>query len=226
MKISFANVIAEICENIPGGDAEAVCKAIGSDTRVGNKYFRGGLAYGGPCFCRDNRAFNVAAKRAGKKAPMAIATDEVNTHQKGSRLTKFVGDIIEEKKCKKISILGLAYKEDTSLVEEAPSISLIWELCDMGVKVSAYDPMAMEEAKRSLMSGSKVRFCKTVEACLKGSSVCVILTPWKEFIKLDRHDFLENMKKNPTVIDCWGIYKSDKMRGIDLIRMGKSRIHA
>ena len=155
-KISFANMLAEICEKMPGGDAGAVSKAVGADSRVGTKYFRPGLPVGGPCFGRDLRAFSQAAGRFNVKASVAEAVDKLNESYRIHRIPEMILEALRERDTDRLSVLGLTYKEDTTLVEEAASISVIRVLSEQGIKINAYDPSGMEEAKREQIGRAHV----------------------------------------------------------------------
>lgn len=218
MKITFANVIAEICENMPKGNAANVLGAIGADSRIGKKYFKGALAYSGPCFPRDNQAFFHTAERYNVKATLAETTDMLNDYYKHYRLSKLLNKALEKKKVKKVAFLGLTYKEDTTLVEEAAPVAAMQNLAKQDIEVTAYDPMGMPEAEKVLNGDKKnIRFAETVSDCLRGQSVCFVGTPWDEFKLIKKHDFLFHMVSDPLIIDAWDLYDFD---GIDIIKIG------
>ena len=147
MKISYANALADMCERLPGADVEAVTDALGLDTRIGGKYLRGGLAYGGPCFPRDNKAFGVFARDLGAEPLLAEATDAVNVAQT-DRLARVVESRLEAGNA--VGILGLAYKPDTGVIEESPGLALARLLGSAGYEVRVYDPVATEAGVRAL----------------------------------------------------------------------------
>lgn len=380
LKITFANTIAEICEKLPGGDSEKVLQAIGSDTRIGNKYFKGGLGYGGPCllpeglvqtdeglkqikdikigdrvfthkgrlrrvtqiykrpyygsmikiqsmgfpnspiivtpdhpvwgykhiqeeeiqrieelefipaykikpgditalpfineenieipnlkinlselcvdkeykeskmvwinenriynmvklveethydgyvhnleveednsymlesgvvhncFPRDNRALFHSAEKYGIDMLFCKHTDDINNYHKTARICKLITDIMDEKGTEKLAVLGLAYKEDTPIIEESVAIEAIKLLSSDGIKVTVYDPEAMDEAKKEL--GENIIYADSAYSCLEGQSICFIATPWKEFGGLKADKILGVMAPNPIILDAWGI---------------------
>lgn len=123
MKISFANTLAELAEKIPGGDADAISRLLGYDSRIGRKYLSGGLAYGGPCFPRDNKAFAHFAKKVGSEARLSEATDKENAHQ-NERVVALIRQKIGSLKNKNISMLGLSYKPNTDVIEESAPIKI------------------------------------------------------------------------------------------------------
>jgi UDPglucose 6-dehydrogenase len=195
MKITFANLLAEICENTDGADVDEVTRIIGRDSRIGSKYLKGGLGYGGPCFPRDNIAFARFAESVSVKAELPITVHRANLSQ-----VKRVVKIIEQLKLnhdKKIGILGLSYKPDTPIVEESQSIMLARELSSKGYVVHVYDPLALEEAKKVL--GNTAIYEKTLDTCIKNVDVVVLATPWKSFSIINT--------EGKIIIDCWRLLK-------------------
>lgn len=229
LKITFANTIAEICEQLPGGDAEKVLKAIGSDSRIGNKYFRGGLAYSGPCFPRDCRAFSSSAKKYGIHMLFSSRTDEINNYHKTTRLCKLLTNILEEKKTDELAILGLSYKENTPVIEESVSIEVAKLLSMDGIKITVYDPAAMEEAEKEFRNEyENIFFADSEYSCLKEKSVGFIATPWDQFKKLEARHLLETMAKDPIILDAWGILPFQRIfyndSALNVRRIGRSII--
>lgn len=221
LKITFANVIAEICEGMPTGNAAHVLQAVGADSRVGKKYFKGGLAYGGPCFPRDNRAFAHAAKRAGVEASLAKVTDDINERMKHSRMNNLIKAVMKEKGAKSISVLGITYKEDTFLVEESAALSVVEDLASQGYVVKIHDPWGVPEARKVLHYGN-IAFSSDIENCLSGTSVCFVGAPWSSYKELTKEYFIKNMDQDPVIIDSWDLYD---FRGDDLscIKLGRCR---
>jgi UDPglucose 6-dehydrogenase len=196
MKITFANLLAEICENTDGADVDEVTRIIGRDSRIGSKYLKGGLGYGGPCFPRDNIAFARFAESVSVKAELPITVHRANLSQ-----VKRVVKIIEQLKLnhdKKIGILGLSYKPDTPIVEESQSIMLARELSSKGYVIHVYDPLALEEAKKVL--GNTAIYEKTLDTCIKNVDVVVLATPWKSFSIINT--------EGKIIIDCWRLLKA------------------
>lgn len=139
-KISFANMLSEICDALPGADIDDVTGAVGADSRVGSRYFRGALGYGGPCFPRDNKALSVAAESLGVSADIARATDVVNDRQV-ERVLQIVSKLCSEGE--KILVLGLAYKEDTPVTESSQAFEIAKQL-SLTRQVYAFDPLISE----------------------------------------------------------------------------------
>jgi UDPglucose 6-dehydrogenase len=218
MKISYANALADMCERLPGSDVEVVTDALGLDSRIGSKYLRGAIAYGGPCFPRDNKAFAVLARDLGTEPILAEATDAVNVAQT-DRLARIVQSRLSPGKV--VGILGLAYKPDTTVIEESPGIALARLLGDeAGYEVNVYDPVALDAALDVL--GGIAHGCASVADLLERSDVVVIATPWPEFAALPLHA-LERRGDRLVVIDCWRLLPKEMHAGtIDIVRLGQA----
>jgi UDPglucose 6-dehydrogenase len=214
MKISFANALASLCERIPGGDIDVVTRAIGLDSRIGSKYLKGGLSYGGPCFPRDNRAFSNIAEKLGNHARLSRATDEINADN-SAQLSQKILESLRGIENPQVAILGLTYKPNTFVVEESAAISIAQSLSENGAGVRCYDPAGMEQARRTL--GGKISYASDAFDCLSGSDFCVIATPWEEFKNLAPSVFLEKMR-HPTVLDCWRILDRSKFQAERKVR--------
>jgi len=215
MKISFANTLSNICEQIPGADVDAITSALGADKRISPYYIRGGLAYGGPCFPRDNRAFMAFASSFGCEARLAEATDEVNGHQVRHLEELVLKQLPDDRR---VSILGLAYKTNTPVIEESAAVKLASALVAKGVAVTVYDPLAADSARAIL--GDRVDYASSVRECLRDSSCCVVTLPYDELKDLD--DTL--ITHNPTtIIDCWRIVDPKRLGGkARLVALGKA----
>jgi UDPglucose 6-dehydrogenase len=218
MKISYANALADICERLPGADVDTVTDALGLDTRIGPKYLRGGIAYGGPCFPRDNKAFGVLARDLGAEALLAEATDSVNRAQT-ARLARIVQSRLKPDSV--VGILGLAYKPDTAVIDESPGVALARLLAEeAGIEVIVYDPVAMDGALDAL--DAAVRGSASLAELLERSHVAVIATPWPEFADLPI-EALERDGERLVVIDCWRVLSAEKYGdAIDMVRLGRS----
>jgi UDPglucose 6-dehydrogenase len=198
-KISYANMLAQVCEHLPGADADVVCSAIGCDTRIGSKYLKGALGYGGPCFPRDNVAFSALARATGAPALLAEATDQLNRRQV-PRLAEIVRSRLP--KGGTVGVLGLSYKPDTEVIEESQGLELAKDLAEKGFKVVVFDPAAMENAKRQI--GEAARYATSAAECARQADVLVITTAWSEFKKLTPAD-LKSGEPRPTIVDCWRV---------------------
>ena len=209
-KISLANAFAEICEQLPGGDIDAVTKFLGLDSRIGSKYLKGGLGYGGPCFPRDNLAFIHLARQLNSQAWLQQATNRVNRHQ-NERIAKLVESKLGNIRNKSIALLGITYKPNTDVVEASAALETAKELLKKGAHLKIYDPAGNANAQQVL--GSKnVVYATSVKGCLKGTQLCILATPWEEFKSLTPEDFITNMDK-PAVLDCWRFFDGEQFAG-------------
>lgn len=214
-KISYANMLSDICERLPGSDVDVVTDAIGLDTRIGSKYLKPAVAFGGPCFPRDNIALAALARKIGARADLAEATQQINNYQ-NDRLLHQIEQLDPEQK---IGILGLAYKPGTYVVEESQGIRLANLLATKRRAVSVFDPMAMEEAKKTLSHSIKI--ATSVSECLEQSDLLVILIPWPEFAKEITPAILEKSGSKKTIIDCWRLLsRAEYSKVCDLVYLG------
>jgi UDPglucose 6-dehydrogenase len=217
MKISYANALADMCERLPGADVEAVTDALGLDTRIGAKYLRGAISYGGPCFPRDNKAFGVLARDLGAAPLLAEATDAVNAAQT-DRLARVVQSRLKAGNA--VGILGLAYKPDTGVIDESPGIALARLLANAGYEVRVYDPVATGAALHAL--GGLAQGSSSVAELLAQSDVTVIATPWPEFAELPI-EALEQEGRCTVVIDCWRLLPDEADGGpVEIVRLGRA----
>lgn len=223
LKITFANTLAEICENLPGGDVEAVTAALGDDKRIGAKYLKGGLSYGGPCFPRDNRAFACSARKFGVETPLASVTDQLNNYHRKKRVPALILSYADSYKQNTVSILGLTYKPDTTLVEESAAIHIIKTLAEEGIQCRVYDPAGINDARNELKHLNRIDYCHSPAECLKNSGICFVATPWNEFRQLTRDDFTSNMVSPRIVLDAWNLYGFTMDDGIDYILIGRNK---
>jgi UDPglucose 6-dehydrogenase len=196
-KISFANMLARICEHLPKANVDVVTKAIGFDSRIGGKYLKGAISYGGPCFPRDNLALTYLARELGAPADIAETTHRFNSSQ-----VFWLADTVQQMAApgETIGILGLTYKPDTDVVEQAAGILLAQELARRDVPLAVFDPAGPRSVCAPL--GDQARFTATSKECIALSSVVVLATPWPEFIMIPAIDWARH---NPprTVVDCW-----------------------
>jgi UDPglucose 6-dehydrogenase len=206
-KISYANMLAQVCETLPGADVDVVTAAIGCDSRIGQKYLKGALGYGGPCFPRDNVAFSALARANGVPALLAEATDQMNRRQV-PRLAELILSRLPENGV--AGILGLSYKPDTDVVEESQGLAIASHLLEQGAQVAVYDPAAMENARRLLRG--RVIFAGSAADCAAQADVLAITTPWQEFRVLSPADIKHGQTK-PVLLDCWRILPRESFEG-------------
>jgi UDPglucose 6-dehydrogenase len=201
-KITFINEIADLAEKV-GADVQEVARGIGLDNRIGSKFLHAGPGFGGSCFPKDA----VALLKTGQdhEAPLRIieAVVAVNDQRKRAMARKVSAALGGETRGKTIAVLGLTFKPNTDDMREAPSIPLITALQDMGAKVRAYDPTAMEQAKGLI---GNVTFCKDAYDCAEGAAALVIVTEWEQFRALD-FARLRKVMERPVLVDLRNIYR-------------------
>jgi UDPglucose 6-dehydrogenase len=198
MRISFANMVAALSEQLPGGDVDTVTAALGLDTRIGRRYLKGAVAYGGPCFPRDNQALAYLARQLGHNASLAEAVHAYN-QSTNDRLTARVLELVPEGGS--VAVLGLSYKPDSNVIEEAAGFLLAKSLVEAGAKVTVHDPMAMDAVRKVL--GDRVKYAKNLEEAVAGNEVVVIANPDRVYAALD----LKTIPKSTVVVDAWRLLR-------------------
>jgi UDPglucose 6-dehydrogenase len=205
-KITFINEIADLAERV-GADVQEIARGIGLDNRIGSKFLHAGPGFGGSCFPKDT----VALLKTGQDhdAPLRVveAVVTVNDTRKRAMARKVSAALGGEMRGKTIAVLGLAFKPNTDDMREAPSIPLITALQDMGAKVRAYDPQAMEQAGDYV---SDVAFCDDAYTCAQGASALVIVTEWEQFRALD-FVRLGKVMERPVLVDLRNIYRREEV---------------
>jgi UDPglucose 6-dehydrogenase len=196
-KITFANMLAEMCQRIPGGDIDVVSGALGMDSRIGKRYLTGGLGYGGPCFPRDNVALGFMAGVLGVPADLSMTTDRLNRSLSGRVAELFRRHIGPETT---VAVLGLSYKPHSHVIEESAALALMRSCLQHGIRVVGYDPLAGAMANSDLKGRAVV--LDSVGDCLKQANVILIATPDPEFAALAPNDFTDGSRR-VVVIDFW-----------------------
>ena len=215
-RVSTINTIANICQRVPNADVETVAKAIGLDPRIGPLYLKAGPGYGGSCFHKDLQAL-ISFGRSKDYDPLLLtAVEEVNQRQ-ASEIVNLSKKLLGSLDNCRIAVLGLAFKKGTDDMREAASVRVIDELLKNGAKVSAYDPMAVENARRIL--GDRVELMQDAISCLKGADCCIVMTEWDEFRKLKPSDYKSNMK-TLNIVDARRIIKRDDFDGFNYLGVG------
>lgn len=214
-KISFINSIARICDAI-GADIKKVREGLGLDPRIGKKFLQPGIGYGGSCFPKDTWALIAYAQRLGFDFKFLKEVDNVNNEQIDYVIEKIKKVSLGLLNGKIIAILGLAFKPFTDDIREARSLVLIRKLQELGVKVKAYDPIAIANARKVL---KKVKFCKNIEETLKNADVLVIVTEWPEFKKIDFQKAAKLMR-HKAIVDARNIYEPEKIKKIGFVYEG------
>lgn len=195
-KITIANTLARVCTHLPGADVDSVTAVVGLDSRIGPKFLKGAISYGGPCFPRDNRAFGAFTRGLGVDAHLAEATDRDN-HAGMCALADLAVSRLPPGG--RVGVLGLAYKPDTDVVDDAVGLLLANHLHARGVDVVVHDPAANHKAKEVLTAG--VAVASTSRECVRMADVIVITTPWSEFAEIVCEPFHDGRAR--VLIDCW-----------------------
>lgn len=221
-KISFMNEIANIAERV-GADVEAVRHGIGSDSRIGFSFIYPGVGYGGSCFPKDVQALEKTAVKYGYDARILQAVEAVNHDQKVSLVDKMKGHFGNELKGKTIALWGLAFKPNTDDMREAPSRRVIEELWAAGASVRAYDPVAMDEARRIYGERADLKLVETSEDALKGADALAVVTEWRVFRSPD-FEVIKQELSNPVIFDGRNIYNPDLMEQLGITYYSIGRI--
>ncbi len=217
-KISFMNDIANLCE-IMGANVNWVRKGIGSDSRIGKKFIYPGIGYGGSCFPKDVKALIRTASQNGYELRVLKSVEDVNEDQKSvlfDKLSKYFDGNLEGKT---IGMWGLSFKPQTDDMREAPSLVLIEKLLAAGVKVKAYDPVAMEESQRRI--GDVIEYSKDQYEALIDADAVLIVTEWPEF-RFPNFNVVKKLLNNPLIFDGRNVYDADEMKelGFDYFCIG------
>jgi UDPglucose 6-dehydrogenase len=220
-RISFMNELAVLAEKL-GADIEQVRQGIGSDPRIGWHFLYAGCGYGGSCFPKDVKALIRTAADAGQGLKVLQAVEDANDAQKLVLVDKLVARFGEDLSGKHFAIWGLAFKPNTDDMREAPSRVIIAELFKRGATVTAYDPVAMDEARRIFGNEPRLTFAERPMAALKDADALVIVTEWKEFRSPD-FAAIKAALKSPAVFDGRNMYDPALPRaaGLDYSAIGR-----
>jgi UDPglucose 6-dehydrogenase len=205
-KISFINEIADLCEKV-GADVQDVARGVGLDNRIGSKFLHAGPGFGGSCFPKDVRALIKTAQDHDVPLRIVEAVATVNETRKRAMARKISNLFSEGLRGKTIAVLGLTFKPNTDDIREAPSLSLITALQDMGARVRVFDPAGMSQA-RDLVN--EVVWCESAFDCATSADAMVIVTEWEQFRALDL-ERLRDVMRWPAVVDLRNIYRSEEM---------------
>ena len=219
-KISFINEMANICEKT-GGDVHVVAKAMGLDGRIGPKFLRAGVGYGGSCFPKDNSALVHMAKELGAPNLIVEAVIKVNERQIYSGFEKVKAALGGSVEGKVIGCLGLAFKPETDDFRAAPSEVIINNVRKEGGTVQAYDPEGMIQARQSL-GDDKIKYCENAYEAITGADVMVVVTEWNQFRLLNLNKCKELLNA-PVIVDLRNVYEPAAVRelGFDYTSIGR-----
>jgi UDPglucose 6-dehydrogenase len=220
-RISFMNELAVLAEKL-GADIEQVRHGIGSDPRIGYDFLYAGCGYGGSCFPKDVQALRRTAQENGIPLRVLDAVEEANDAQKQILVDKLTAKLGTDLKGKRFAMWGLAFKPNTDDMREAPSRSMLEALWAMGAAVSAYDPAAMEEARRIYGERADLLLVDSPMDALKGADALLIVTEWKVF-RSPNFGTMKALLKTPLVFDGRNLYEPQAMRGMgfDYLPIGR-----
>ncbi|MCF8296965.1 MAG: UDP-glucose/GDP-mannose dehydrogenase family protein [Saprospiraceae bacterium] len=207
-KISFMNDIANLCE-ILGADVNMVRKGIGSDRRIGPYFIYPGTGYGGSCFPKDVKALIKTADENGYNMRVLKSVEDVNDDQKSVLVNKAKKYFNNDLKGKTFGIWGLSFKPQTDDMREAPSLVIIDQLLEAGVKIKAYDPVAMEETKHKI--GDKIHYAKDQYEALIDVDCLMLVTEWSEF-RCPNFEVMKKLMKNHIIFDGRNVFEGQEMK--------------
>ncbi len=221
-RISFMNELANLAEKL-GADIELVRQGMGSDPRIGYHFLYAGCGYGGSCFPKDVKALSRTAAQAGVRLEVLDAVERANEAQKRVLAGKIVREFGESLAGRRFAIWGLAFKPNTDDMREAPSRTLIEELIARGATVCAYDPVAMDEARRIFGDRPRITYASAPLEALDGADALVIVTEWKEFRSPDFRELARRLS-SAVVFDGRNLYEPQRMReaGIRYFGIGRA----
>lgn len=218
MKISFINMIADLCE-ATGADIEKVAEGIGMDRRIGPAFLRPGIGFGGFCFPKDLQAFMRIGEKLGCDFSLLEEVEKINA----ARIERYVARIRKELwvlRGKTIAVWGLAFKPDTDDVRFAPSLTIVRRLIAEGSRVQAYDPQATEKAKRDI---PEIQYCSSAYEAAENAEAILLLTEWDEFNEIDWSRIFQIVAR-PLIIDGRNMLSAQEVtsEGFDYVSIGRS----
>jgi UDPglucose 6-dehydrogenase len=226
LKISFINAVANLAEAVDA-DIEDIAKGMGMDTRIGPRFLRAGLGYGGSCFPKDVAAFQWVAQQKGVNFKLLQEIRTINEAQRDIFFNKVLS-ALWTLRGKRLAALGLSFKGETDDIRDSPAIEVIKRLLDAGVIIKAYDPAAMERAKEVLRPSIKMQYAANLYEAAADADAVLILTDWREFGEIDLVR-LHRVVRFPIVIDGRNLYKPQVMQdqGFTYVSVGRpSNYHA
>ncbi len=218
-KISFMNEIANLCQKV-GADVDHVRMGLGSDSRIGKRFLFPGIGYGGSCFPKDVQALARSGEEYGSPLRILSAVMEVNEAQK-TVLVRRIKERFPSLKGMHFGLWGLSFKPDTDDIREAPALYMIEELLEVGARITAYDPEAMENVKERI--GDRIEYVDDPYETAHNKDALIIATEWSEF-RNPEFVKLKNGMKAPIIFDGRNLYELDEMReqGFEYHSIGRS----
>ena len=224
MKISFINAVSNLCEATEA-NVEQVARGIGLDSRIGPKFLRPGIGYGGSCFPKDVAAFRSVAEQLGIDFGLLTEVEKINQQQKKRFLSK-VRAALWTLRGKRLAVLGLAFKGGTDDIRESPAIELVEMFLAEGCTISAYDPAAMKRTEEVLPAGPSLTYAATAYAAAADADALLVLTDWKEFAELDLQRLNQTLRY-PIVIDGRNLFEPAVMQhhGFTYLSIGRPAVY-
>mmetsp|Transcript_15476 Transcript_15476/g.50891 ORF Transcript_15476/g.50891 Transcript_15476/m.50891 type:complete len:464 (-) Transcript_15476:103-1494(-) len=212
-KISYANMLADLCDHLPGADADVVTAALGADSRIGKKYLKGAIGYAGPCFPRDNKAFAALGRSLGVDTSLAEATDHINDHQV-TRIFNLIEAICNARVMQKlapgervcVALLGISYKPDTPVTEMSQTLSLSKMLTDKGYSVELHDPVARPH---------NVAVQEDMHAAIQKAHIVAVMTSWRHYKGEVDCQFAAEGAQDKVLIDPWRVASHEPLLASD-----------
>src|SRR3989344_232361 len=223
-KVSYANAIATLCEKM-GADVKKVLAGVGADKRISHSFLYPGIGYGGSCLPKDVLAFIALASHFDYDFELLRAVDSINNNQVEAFINKVKKALVAKGvdgqglHNKKLAVLGLAFKPNTDDMRDAPTIKIINHLTDLGAEITAYDPQAIENAKKIMPN---IKYAKDEYEAVKGKDAMLITTEWSQFANLDLVR-VKKLLKHPIIVDGRNIYDPVKVKELGFYYIGIGR---
>ncbi len=215
LRITFINQIADLCEKT-GANVQDVIRAIGPDKRIGSHYWYPGLGYGGSCFPKDVKELAAVSKKLGEQNSLLIQMDQINDSRIERKMAEY-SSLLGGYEGKQIAVLGLAFKPNTTDMRVAPSLKVIPYLKDHGATIKAYDPKAMDEARKLWPT---IFYGTTAIEAVQEADMVLVLVEWDEFKTMDLQQLASLVKPNTLVVDTRNILIREKVEAVGLRYIG------
>jgi UDPglucose 6-dehydrogenase len=224
LKISFINAVSNLCE-VTNANVEQVARGMGLDSRIGPKFLRPGIGYGGSCFPKDVAAFRSVADQLGIDFSLLNEVEKINVQQKRRFVSK-VRSALWNLRGKRLAVLGLAFKGDTDDIRESPAIEIVRMLLNEGCSIAAFDPAAIERTRQVLPEGNSLRYATDAYNACADADALLILTDWTEFSELDLRQINQSLRY-PIIIDGRNLYDPAVMsdHGFTYLSVGRPAVH-
>jgi len=211
MKVSFINAVANVCE-VVGADVEELVQGMGSDSRIGTRFLKAGIGYGGSCFPKDVSALRAVAEENGCDFRLLDEVMRINENQCKAFVSK-IHNALWTLKGKRLAVLGLAFKGGTDDVRESPAVAVVRSLLHEGCAIQAFDPAAMERARGEFAPDADIKFARSPYDAARDADALLVLTDWEDFLTLDFAS-LRSALRQPVLFDGRNLYNPDRMQAL------------